>query len=215
MITVEQLAACVGTKPSRAAAHLTPLVEAMALYEINTPARIGMFLANIGHETCGLVYLKEIWGPTPAQKRYERDFNAPWPTNAEQARLPAFERNRLAFSLGNYRSGDGEKYPGHGYLQNTGRWNHAAARDRLRERFLNLAVPDFEEQPWKLAEPKWAALAAGDYVAMKGLNLVADEGDFDMYCDLINRGRHTVRIGDSNGWAQRLALWKEAQRVLV
>lgn len=206
-LTPEQIAAACGARHDRAHENADALNEAMTLYAINTPARIGMFLANIGHETGGLKYLSELWGPTKQQLRYERDFTAPWPATAAQARDARFQRNRLAFALGNTEAGDGSLYRGHGMLQTTGRFNHAKVRDRLRQRWPDLQVPDFEVEPKLLASPRWAAISAADYADMKGLNAVADRGDFDSYCDLINRGRETADEGDSNGWEHRLALW--------
>lgn len=45
--------------------------------------------------------MRELWGPTPAQVRYERDPASPWPSSAADARRPACHRNRLAWALGN------------------------------------------------------------------------------------------------------------------
>lgn len=183
------LARCTGAQLSRARLFADVLSAGMAFYMIDSPIRQAMFLANVGHESGRLVYTTELWGPTPAQKGYE---------------------GRL--DLGNTRPGDGSLFRGHGLIQTTGRANHAAARDRLRERFQD--VPDFEAEPEKLAEPQWAALSACDYVDMRGLNTWADRGDFDGYCDLINRGRKTQAEGDSNGWADRLALYNAARVAL-
>lgn len=191
-MNAELIALCTGARPDRAESCAVALSEAMRLYDINTPVRQAMFLANIGHETGGLHYLTEIWGPTDAQKRYEGRVD-----------------------LGNTQPGDGRKFCGHGMLQNTGRFNHAAVRDRLRKRFPEMDVPDFEEEPEKLALPQWASLAAGDYIAMKDCQRFADVGDFDGYCDLINRGRKTAADGDSNGWEDRTKLYKAATRALL
>lgn len=204
---------CTGANAARAAARVDSLNEAMALYEINTPIRQAMFLANIGHETMGLVYLSELWG-TQQQLRYERDFSKPWPSSLAESKLPAFAANRLAWGLGNSQKGDGRRFAGHGDWQTTGRTNHALVRDRLRKRFPHHNVPDFEADPMQLATPRWAALAAGDYCAMKNCNAVADAGDFDGYCDLINKGRKTEDEGDANGWEHRLALYERAYPVL-
>lgn len=186
----------------------------MRLYKINTAKRVGMFLANIGHETGGLHYLQEIWGPTDQQKRYERDFSQRWPSSLAESKLPTFAANRLAWGLGNSQKGDGLRFRGHGDLQTTGRSNHARVRDRLRARFPSMAVPDFEADPDQLATPQWAAIAAADYCDMKGCNAVADAGDFDGYCDLINKGRKTEEEGDTNGYEHRLDLYTRALPVL-
>ena len=183
---------CTGARIDRATACAPGLIQAMALYGIDTRERQAMFLANIGHETGGLKWLTEIWGPTPAQKRYEGRAD-----------------------LGNTQPGDGARFRGHGMLQTTGRFNHAAVRDRLRARFPHLNVPDFEAEPERLAEPQWAALSAADYIAMKNCQRFADAGDFDGYCDTINRGRKTAAEGDSNGWDDRLELYHAALAALA
>lgn len=204
-LTVEQIAAGTGARIDRAYEAAPALLEAMNLFEITTPARAAMFLVNIGHETLGLKCLEEIWGPTKQQLRYERDFTAPWPADASQAKDPRFAANKLAWSLGNTQLGDGRRMAGHGHLHTTGRFNHALVRDRLRRKLPTHAVPDFELEPEQLASHRWGALAAGDYIAWKGANAAADAGNFDAYCDLINRGRVTEAIGDSNGYPDRLS----------
>jgi putative chitinase len=185
------LARCTGATLEWAARFTAPLADAMHRYGINRPIQQAMFLANVGHESGGLKYTTEIWGPTPAQLRYE---------------------GRL--DLGNTRPGDGSRFRGHGLLQTTGRANHAAVRDRLRKRFPAMGVPDFEADPTALALPPWGALSAADYWDMRGLNGWADKGDFDGVCDLINRGRKTAVVGDSNGWEERKRLFAAAKLAL-
>jgi putative chitinase len=72
---------------------VVPLVRAMQLAELVTHFRGAAFLAQIGHESGRLRYVREIWGPTPQQLRYE-----PGTT--------------LARRLGNVYAGDGR--PLHG-----------------------------------------------------------------------------------------------------
>lgn len=72
-------------------------------YDVTTPLRLAHFLAQACHETEGFRFLKEIWGPTPAQKRYEGRAD-----------------------LGNVRPGDGRLYCGRGIFQLTGRDNYAS-----------------------------------------------------------------------------------------
>lgn len=85
---------------------LLPIGEAAALYlpqfEIDeTPARIANFVGQAAHESGCFRYMREIWGPTPAQLGYEGRAD-----------------------LGNTRPGDGKRYLGRGIFQLTGRANY-------------------------------------------------------------------------------------------
>lgn len=194
LVTLEQLIDCTGAKRSNAEKAYQGINDAMETYSINTLPRIGMFLANVGHECGGFRWPEEIWGPTPAQMRYEPP-------------------GKKAFELGNSVPGDGKRFRGRGWLQTTGKNNYRRLTARLRAR--GIRCPDFEFEPEKLALPEWAAISAADYVDMRDLNKLADAGEFDHYCDKINLGRETDEEGDSNGYAARLALWIVAQKVLA
>lgn len=182
MLTVEALRA-VGATAARAAEVLEPLKASCALYDITTPERLAAFLAQVGHESGGFKWASEIWGPTPAQERYEGRAD-----------------------LGNTQPGDGSRFRGHGFIQTTGRHNHARVRDRLRER-LSIEVPDFEAEPEKLADLHWACLSAADYWDMRGLNALADAGDFLSITKRIN--------GGINGLADRRARWEKVKAILI
>lgn len=183
----EVLAACTGATMERAARFAPCLSAGMAFYGIDAPVRQAPFLANIGHESGGLRYVSEIWGPTATQRRYEGRVD-----------------------LGNTRPGDGSRFRGHGLIQTTGRANHAKVRDRLRQRFDN--VPDFEAAPEKLTETQWAALSACDYWDMRNLNALADAGEFEEICARINgRNRST---GLPNGYEDRCERWERAKQAL-
>jgi putative chitinase len=175
-----------------------PITEAMAEFRIETPQQIAAFLANVGHESGGFQYTREIWGPTPQQKRYERDFNAPWPKSAEEAKRPEFEVNRLAFSLGNSEKGDGYTYRGGGLIQTTGRENH-----RLTGIALKL---DLIARPDLLALPANAARSAGWFWQSHDLNELADAGKFELIVRRIN--------GGLKGYPDRVDRWLRAGRIL-
>ena len=95
--------------PQQQATRWFPYVDA-ALFEygILQPQRRAMWLAQIGHESGGFVYTREIWGPTPAQIRYEGRKD-----------------------LGNTQSGDGKRFMGRGLIQTTGRANYKTTGDAL------------------------------------------------------------------------------------
>lgn len=183
VLTPALLAQATGCGQARAERFALHLQQACAHFDITgTAARLAAFLAQIGHESGGLRYTAEIWGPTTAQARYE---------------------GRL--DLGNTQPGDGVRFKGRGLIQTTGRFNHAAVRDRLR-RALGAMVPDFEAEPAALEEPRWAAWSAADYWAWKGLNELADAGAFEAITRRIN--------GGLNGQADRLQRLQRAQAAL-
>ena len=84
------------------------LNTAMNRYQIVGAKRVAAFIAQIGHESGQLKYVKEIWGPTAAQARYEGRAD-----------------------LGNTQPGDGSKYRGRGLIQITGRANYKACGEAL------------------------------------------------------------------------------------
>ena len=106
-ITLAHLRAA-GANPIDADRFLAPLTLAMIECKITTGDRPAMFLAQCGHESMGFHQLTELWGPTPAQARYE---------------------GRL--DLGNTQPGDGARFRGHGLIQITGRANHQVTADRF------------------------------------------------------------------------------------
>lgn len=166
--------AVLGCTEARATRFALPVEEALGAYGLTNPEVIWNFLAQVGHECGAFTYMKELWGPTPAQRRYERDFADPWPSSAAEARTPTFATNRKAYELGNDQLGDGRRYCGRGGIQTTGRTNYAILTTRLRKKF-GLTVPDFVAEPERLEEPRWAMLSSADYWDRTGCSaLVAD-----------------------------------------
>ena len=89
---------------------------------ITTPLRIAHFMAQAAHETGNFRYAREIWGPTPAQKKYEGRAD-----------------------LGNRIAGDGQRFLGRGVFQCTGRDNYERYGNRLGLDLLG--SPALAEQP--------------------------------------------------------------------
>jgi putative chitinase len=83
-------------------------VQHFPVYQINTPLRIAHFLGQAAHESGGFRWMQEIWGPTPAQRRYDGRED-----------------------LGNTQPGDGRRYAGRGVFQLTGRANYRTVGARL------------------------------------------------------------------------------------
>lgn len=175
-MTPEELSKCTGARIDRAEEWLPFIESAMAEFDISTPERQAAFLAQIGHESGGLHWSSEIWGPTGAQQRYEgrRD-------------------------LGNTEPGDGFRFKGRGLIQTTGRANYEATGDALGV--------DLISDPVQLAQPELAARSAAWFWANRGLNELADDGEFERITKRIN--------GGLNGYAERCELWEAAKDVLA
>lgn len=192
-MTLDQLQKIMPNARSKAGIFLPALNAAMVEFGINTPARQAAFLSQVGHESGQLLYVRELWGPTSAQLRYERDFAAAWPPKLRT------DRNQLAFDLGNAQAGDGSRYRGRGLIQITGRTNYAACG-----RALGL---DLLRAPELLEQTVNACRSAGWFWQSRGLNALADAGDQVVVTRRIN--------GGTNGLTDRLALFAVAQRVLA
>jgi putative chitinase len=108
------LAQCTGAQIITAQQFLPYILASFDDYAIDTLDRQAAYLAQIGHESGGLRYTSEIWGPTSAQLRYEGRVD-----------------------LGNTTPGDGSKFRGRGLIQITGRANYAAAAKGLDKPLLD------------------------------------------------------------------------------
>jgi putative chitinase len=142
-VTPELLAQAVGRPYERARLWSDHVNAAFQYAELTTRWHRAAFLAQVGHESGGFRWTREIWGPTTAQSRYEGRAD-----------------------LGNTESGDGYRYRGRGLIQITGRHNYT----ELTRRLSGMAAPDFVRYPEALESPRWAALSAADYWAGNNLN---------------------------------------------
>ena len=126
---------------------------------------LAQFLAQVMHESGGLRYVREIWGPTKAQKGYEGRAD-----------------------LGNVKPGDGSRYRGRDVIQVTGRANYRALTKWTRETFGTKA--DFEALPELLSDPGWLGIGAIWYflAARKDLIKYCREGNIEMVTRRVNGG---------------------------
>jgi putative chitinase len=131
---------------------------------INELPVLAQFLAQVMHESGGLRYVREIWGPTKAQARYEGRKD-----------------------LGNTQPGDGKRFMGRDVLQVTGRANYRALTAWVRKTFGR--GPDFEANPELLESPEWLGIGAIWYfLTRKGLLDQARAGNIEMVTRLVNGG---------------------------
>lgn len=175
-MTPQDLAHATGARIDRATTFLPYIEAAMAEFDISTRERQAAFLAQIGHESGGLHWLVELWGPTPAQERYEGRKD-----------------------LGNTQPGDGYRYRGRGLIQITGRANYTECGTALGADLVN--------EPEKLGEPELACRSAAWFWDERGLNELADAGDFQTITKRIN--------GGLNGYADRVARHEAALDALA
>ncbi|WP_338571471.1 glycoside hydrolase family 19 protein [Pseudomonas canadensis] len=175
-ITEQQLLQILPSAGRQAGVFVPVLNTAMAKYGIVTRLRIAAFIAQVGHESGQLRWVREIWGPTAQQAGYEGRAD-----------------------LGNKVKGDGSKYRGRGLIQITGRANYAACGEALGL--------DLIGKPELLELPQHAAMSAAWFWSTKGLNTLADKGEFVKITRRIN--------GGINGLEDRLQLWERAKKVLA
>lgn len=179
MITADQIRKIMPNAKAKADLFVGPINDSMNEFGITTKLRQAAFLAQIGHESAQLLYVKELSSGAAYEGRKD---------------------------LGNMQPGDGIRYKGRGLIQITGRANYTA---------LMMALEiDCIEHPELLEQPENAARSAGWFWNINNINKYADASDFDGVSDKVNRGKKTIAIGDSNGWSNRLALYKKALEIL-
>lgn len=125
---------------------------------LNEPAILAQFLAQVMHESGGLRYVREIWGPTKAQARYEGRAD-----------------------LGNVKPGDGKRFMGRDVIQVTGRANYRALSKWAGFDFE--ANPELLESPeWLGIGAIWY------FLTRKGLIDYARAGNIEMVTRRVNGG---------------------------
>lgn len=174
-LSQDQFQQTMPTLPAARTAVLYPhLLNTLFEFDIDEPKRVAAFLAQIGHESGDCRLMRELWGPTPAQERYD----PPHPKASE---------------LGNFNAGDGFKYRGRGAIQLTGKSNY-------RE-FGHYVQIDLVAHPELVEEPQLVFRAAGWFWKRHRLNQLADKGDFDAITKIINGGR-MGKIDRDMRWAR-------------
>lgn len=186
MITDQQLASMANVPPN---ANLHSVGVAINQYGqrfgLDQPQRLAQYLAQIMWESGNFRYDREIWGPTPAQKRYD--------TRTDLGNTPQSD-------------GDGELYKGRTAIQITGKSNYQQFRDWCR-RFIRADAPDFVANPDLVNTDPWEGLGPIWYWSTRNLNALADENNIEQITKKIN--------GGLNGFDGRLAAYTRAALVLL
>lgn len=192
----------------RGAVFFNALTLAMAEARVITRRDQAAFLAQVGHETGQLASVEE--NLNYSAERLIVVWPKRFPTMASTAgctRNPAGLANRVyanRFGNGDEKSGDGYRFRGAGCFQLTFRENHEACAEHFD-------IPLEDVGDW-LRTPTGAARSAGWYWSSRGLSKIEN---FENICDLVNLGRCTEKVGDSIGYADRLALYNRALQVLA
>lgn len=113
-ITEQQLLQILPNAGRQVGVFVPVLNTAMGRYGIVGTLRLSAFIAQVGHESGQLRYVREIWGPTAQQLGYEGRAD-----------------------LGNTVKGDGSNFRGRGLIQITGRANYAACGEALGLDLIN------------------------------------------------------------------------------
>ncbi|MCQ6259301.1 glycoside hydrolase family 19 protein [Pseudomonas sp. Q11] len=162
-VTQQQLINIMPNARSQAGVFVSALNSAMSSHRIDTPKRMAAFLAQVGHESGQLRYVREL-----GSDQY----------------LSKYDTGSLAVRLGNtpQADGDGQKYRGRGLIQITGRDNYRRCSLGLFGDERLLALPELLEQP------QWAAESAAWFWNQNGLNELADRDQFNSITRRINGG---------------------------
>jgi putative chitinase len=182
--------------------YVEPLNKTFEKFEINTPDRIAMFLAQVGHESGGLTKIQENLNYKPARlaqifPKYFRDVDPD-----DYGGKPEMIANRVyANRMGNgdEDSGDGYRFRGRGLIQLTGRNNYESFAEDM-EMDLDAAVE-------YLGTPEGACMSAGWFWDQNDLNDLADKGDITRCTKKIN--------GGTIGLEERTELFEEAKTIFA
>lgn len=180
------------------------LTKHFADYEINTPERVAMFLAQCGHESGGFTILKENlnYSSDGLLKTFPKYYKTKADADAH-ARQPEKIANRVYASRmgnGDEKSGDGYRYCGRGIIQITGKDNYtqcsktAWGDDSLLKDSSILTTVD------------GAVLSACWYWKLRNINKPSDAKDITTATKLIN--------GGTNGLDDRTARYNNAVKIL-
>lgn len=165
--------------------HGPELIRAMSVFQINTPARKAMFIAQVAHESGSLKYTKEL----ASGDAYD--------TRTDLGNTPEVD-------------GDGAKWKGRGWLQLTGYTNYKLYSGYVNDPSI-LTNPDkVSNDPVHVN-----GSAGWFWAKFKFLNAIADANTMEAFFRIsvkINGMNKKTRL--PNHWDERKARWSEAKKAL-
>lgn len=189
MPTLQQLQLIAGSSSAKTNANGNSVIEGLKSGGQRTgllmPHRLAHYIPQLMHESMGLVHDKEIWGPTPAQKRYD--------TRTDLGNTPEAD-------------GDGKLYAGRTALQLTGKSNYEQFTGWCR-RHIDPNCPDFVANPELVNTDPWEGVVPIWYWSTRKLNDYADENNIEMVTQRIN--------GGLNGFDDRIRYYVRTALVLL
>lgn len=189
MITREQLKSIVPSiKPGNLDIYTEQLNIFLPKYEINTPARITQFIANLAHESGSFNYTREI------------------------ASGAAYEGRK---DLGNIHPGDGKKFKGRGLIQITGRANYLWCSKVMYNDARLVEKPELLEQPGPATQSAcwfWA-----DAKKLNAIADLPDGWTKERKGKVYSRFEWIVLLinGGQNGLSDRKGFYERAKKVIV
>lgn len=154
----------------RLAELLPAYSQCLAECDCTTAPRIAMHGAQIGHESVGLRYMFELWGPTADQAGYEGRID-----------------------LGNTQPGDGYRFRGRGPVQVTGRSNYTELSQWAYSEGLVPSPTFFVDDPDQLASDTYGFIGVTWYwTTQRPMNDAADARDIVRATQYINGGQNGI-----------------------
>lgn len=211
MLTAEKIKKiCPSLSTDRALSIIGLINSICPKYQIDTPARLQAFIAQVAHESGNFSIKTENMNYTTAQRIVDI-----WPSRFNltgKGKLNANDYVRNAKKLANQvyanrmgngapETGDGFRYRGGGFMQLTGKEAYQKYAD-----YINKSVEETSDlvrgtDEYALDSACW------EYVINKKLNSLADERDFIAITKKIN--------GGTIGLTERLNYYKLAQQIIA
>lgn len=168
-------------------ALLPKLERALDLKDADTVHTRAMVLAQLGHESGGLQWQRELADGSAYEGR--------------------------AWDLGNYYPGDGQRFAGRDFIQVTGRANYARLSVWAHKRHLVPTETFFVDNPAALETDQYAFLGVVWYWTTKRfggktLNELAQAGDIERVSRAINGTNE--QTGRANGIEDRIKFYERA-----